>query len=421
MTDYLLDNEGMGRKKKSWNIEMPKFKNVESNGTDNPVPINDEIESSSNSKTTKLQKSLSDQHAAINSKHKDSQSSNVEEYTTYQNSEPGQFNNKKPNEIESQTPEENQTKRYKLYKGLFFSSLSSVFFSLSSVIVKYIDELHPGQLATLRFVGILVFTMPVVTYSKEPVFGPKKVRHFLIIRGLVGATSLFLRFLAFRYLPIADASVIVFSIPVFVAVFARIFLKEPCGIFHAIAIFLTLLGIFLITKMPLVIASRMAYTTDQLWGVIAAVGSTFFGASVYVVIRRIKYLHHSVIMFNFGWVAVIETLILTASIGYFSLPKCGLNQWLVILLGIFSFCGQTLLTLALQCEHAAPVSIVRAAVDIVLAFFWQILFFHEIPDAYSISGALLVSFCVVMISFRKWIVSLPEESTIRKKLFFLTL
>lgn len=411
----------MGRKKKTWNLEMPKSKNVESNGIENQIPVNDEI-GSRNSIPKFSALPVEQRTPSTDSKHKDSITSNTEEFSTYQNSEPGQFNDKTPNEVESQQNATDETqKKYKLYKGIFFSSLSSIFFSLSSVIVKYMKELHPGQLATLRFLGILVFTMPVVAYSQEPVFGPKKVRHYLIIRGIVGATSLFLRFLAFRYLPIADASVIVFSIPVFVAIFARIFLKEPCGIFHVIAIFLTLLGIFLITKMPLVIANRMEYSTEQLWGVVAAVGSTFFGSSVYVVIRKIKSLHHSVIMFNFGWVAIVETVILTAAIGNFGLPNCGLNQWLVILLGIFSFCGQTLLTLALQNEHAAPVSIVRASVDIVLAFFWQILFFHEMPDAYSISGAALVSFCVVMISFRKWILSLSEDSTLRKKLFFLTL
>ncbi|GFX40030.1 solute carrier family 35 member G1 [Trichonephila clavipes] len=281
-------------------------------------------------------------------------------------------------------------RNFSLYKGLFYSSSSSVFFSLSSVIVKYVKDISPGELAVLRFVGILIFTLPLVIYSREDPFGPRKVRHLLIFRGLVGATSLFLRFVAFRYLPIADASVIIFSIPVFVAVLARIFLKEPCGFFHAFTVFLTLIGIILITKLPLILADEIAsYSTSHYFGVGAALGSTIFGASVYVVIRKMTVVHHSVIMFNFGWVAILETVCLTFATGEFVAPTCGLEQWLVILLGIFSFCGQMLLTMALKTEHASPVAIVRAATDIVLAFFWQIWFFNEIPDVYSISGAVL--------------------------------
>lgn len=308
-----------------------------------------------------------------------------------------------------------------LYKGLFYSSMSSVFFSLSSVIVKYVKDISPGELAVLRFVGILIFTLPLVIYSREEPFGPRQSRHLLIFRGLVGATSLFLRFVAFRYLPIADASVIIFSIPVFVSVLARIFLKEPCGFFHAFTVFLTLIGIVLITKLPVIDTVLAKNSSTYLYGVGAALGSTVFGASVYVVIRKMTSVHHSIIMFNFGWVAILETLVLTFITGGFTAPACGLEQWLVILLGIFSFCGQMLLTLALKQEHAGPVAIMRAATDIVLAFFWQIWFFNEIPDIYSISGAVLVSSCVVLISVRKWVMSLPEHSSIRKKAYLLTI
>lgn len=150
---------------------------------------------------------------------------------------------------------------YTLYKGILFSSLSSVFFSLSSVIVKVLDRwvnneafwwwidtlhlsnhnhplvtrrIHPAELAIFRFIGIFVLTLPMVVYSGENPFGPRELRHYLIIRGLAGATSLFLRFCAFRYLPIADASVIIFSVPVFVSIFARLFLnvRTDIGISH---------------------------------------------------------------------------------------------------------------------------------------------------------------------------------------------
>ena len=84
--------------------------------------------------------------------------------------------------------------------------------------------------------GIFVLTIPMIVYHDLNPFGPPELRHLLILRGLAGATSLFLRFVAFQNLPIADASVIIFSIPVFVSVFAWIFLKVSNG-FVAISCF----------------------------------------------------------------------------------------------------------------------------------------------------------------------------------------
>jgi hypothetical protein len=43
----------------------------------------------------------------------------------------------------------------------------------------------------------------------------------------------------------------------------------------------------------------------------------------------------------------------------------------MVLLAVFSFAGQILLTMALQREQAGPVAIARSA-DVVFAFIWQV-------------------------------------------------
>ncbi|CAN7986286.1 unnamed protein product [Ixodes hexagonus] len=307
-----------------------------------------------------------------------------------------------------------------LYKGLAFSSLSSLFFSLCTVIVKRLKYLHAGELAMVRFLGILVFTSPLVVFSRQPPFGPPGSRRLLILRGLFGATSLFLRFYAIHYMPIADASVIIFSVPVFVSALAKLFLKEPCGLFHVAAVLVTLVGLALITKPPLLFSG--GGTGDlQLRGVLAALSSTVFGASVYIVVRKIKGVHHSVIMFNFGWVAILETSAITFAVAKVDPPQCGLDRWLLVLLAVFSFAGQILLTRALQLEQAGPVSVVRAAADIVFVFIWQVIFFGEVPDRYTMSGALLVTTCVLLTGLRKWVLSLPASSVARTRLGWLAL
>lgn len=160
---------------------------------------------------------------------------------------------------------------------------------------------------------------------------------------------------------------------------------------------------------------------SHFYGVLAAMSSLIFASAVFIFIRKAKGAHHAVIMFNFGWVAVIETTVITTLLEGFSLPATPFDWYLIVILGVFSFCGQLLLTRSLQLEQAGPVSVVRATTDIALAFLWQVVVFKETPDLWSIFGALLVSSCILLTSLRKWALSLPERSRLRERLFFLSL
>lgn len=238
-----------------------------------------------------------------------------------------------------------------------------------------------------------------------------------------------LSFYAFRHMPLADASVIIFSAPVFVAIFARLFLKEPCGLFNVATVILTLIGVILITRPSSIFGNSVPSLIDEqvneadrndyaVWGPVSALVSTLFSASAYVTLRALKGLHFSVVMTNFGAFALVYTMLVTWSIGSLCWPTCGTERWLVIALGIFSFLGQILLTVSLQIEQAGPVAIARTA-DIVFAFIWQVLFFDEVPNGYSIAGAILVTSSVVLTGVKKWTQSLPRESTIRRRLRYL--
>ncbi|XP_073816767.1 solute carrier family 35 member G1 [Musca autumnalis] len=311
------------------------------------------------------------------------------------------------------------------YLGIILATLSSLFFSLCSVIVKGLVDINPMELASFRFIGVLLPAIPILVYSKQPVF-PEGKRVILLLRCFMGTTGLMLSFYAFRHMPLADASVIIFSTPVFVAIFARVFLKEQCSLFNIVTIVLTLVGVVLITRPPFVFGESTASLEAEryegkhydIWGPVAAISSTLFGANVYILLRALKGLHFSVIMTNFGAFALIYTTLVCGSIGAICWPACGRDRWLVVVLGIFSFLGQILLTVSLQLEQAGPVAIARCA-DIVFAFIWQMMFFGEAPTGYSLLGAFLVVSSVILTALKKWALSLPRESSVRKRLRFL--
>ncbi|KAG8235407.1 hypothetical protein J437_LFUL018626 [Ladona fulva] len=312
------------------------------------------------------------------------------------------------------------------YLGLLLATASSLFFSLCSVIVKGLVSVPPMELAACRFVGVLLPAIPILIARHEQPF-PKGSRLTLLARSFAGTTGLMLSFYAFRHMPLADASVVVFSVPVFVSIFARIFLKEPCGLFHAFTICLTLVGVALITRPPFLFGSEEPLGANAegepsnnhtAWGAAAAFAATLFGANAYVLLRALKGLHFSVIMSNFGAFALVQTIGTTWLLGELCIPRCGWDRLLVVALAAFSFGGQILLTVALQIEQAGPVAIARSA-DIVFAFIWQVAFFREVPNRYSVSGAVLVTSSVVLTGLRKWALALPEGSPLRSTFWFL--
>ncbi|KAI4454626.1 acyl-malonyl condensing enzyme-related [Holotrichia oblita] len=308
------------------------------------------------------------------------------------------------------------------YLGLILATLSSLFFSLCSVIVKWMTHVDPMALAAYRYLGVLLPAIPIVIYKQEPLF-PKGKRIMLLMRSFMGTAALMLSFYAFRHMPLADASVIVFSVPVFTGIFARMFLKEPCGLFNVFSIILTLIGVVLITRPPLLFSETvysLGNSTErtEIWGAVAAFSATLFGANAYVLLRALKGIHFSVIMTNFGAFALVMCILVTWLIGALCLPQCGFDRFVIVALALFSFGGQILLTLSLQLEQAGPVAIARSS-DIVFAFIWQVLFFNEIPNRYSIGGAILVMSSVVLTGLRKWVLALPENATLRHKLSIL--
>lgn len=305
------------------------------------------------------------------------------------------------------------------YLGLILATLSSLFFSLCSVIVKWMVDVNPMALAAYRYVGVLLPAIPILLYTNEPLF-PKGKRVVLLLRSFTGTAALMMSFYAFRHMALADASVIVFSMPVFTAIFARLFLKETCGLWNVVSVLLTLIGVVMITRPPLVFGETMPMIDDEsnhsdLWGAVAAFSSTLFGANAYVLLRALKGIHFSVTMTNFGSFALCQCLFITWLIGALCMPRCGTDRLLIVALALFSFSGQILLTLALQMENAGPVAIARSS-DIVFAFFWQILFFQEVPNRYSIGGAILVMSSVLLTAVRRWALSLPDNSSTKQAL-----
>lgn len=231
------------------------------------------------------------------------------------------------------------------------------------------------------------------------------------------ASNLYLRYISYQLLYIADATVIILSMPIFVFILAKIFLNEAFTRFHFVTLCIILVGIATTSKVNLLFGIGGEGRTLDPFGLAAAFGATLVGAFMFIIGRKLKSLSPAVILNNMAWIALTQSLILNFFFGEFSFPACGTATWAMIFLGVVSFYGQFFLTLSLRNEEAGFVSIVRGSSQVGFAFIFQISLLHHVPDVYSICGALLVLFGIVLIGFRKYILGLPKDSFLRRKLF----
>ncbi|GFT94812.1 solute carrier family 35 member G1 [Nephila pilipes] len=313
---------------------------------------------------------------------------------------------------------------YKLFLGFFYTTLASFFILLTSVLVKKLTYISPGQLSMIRNLGVLVGCLPIAIYKVGDVLGPREYWFFLVVRSFLGATALYLNLMAYRFLPLAVASIIMSSVPSLVMITARLYLKEPCGLVPSLAVAVTITGVLLSIRLPELLKDTGGVTLsnpDYLTGLGCAFSCILILSITFVALRKMKDIHFSVVLVYFGAIGAIENGTLTHFLSGYSLPQCGWDAVLMMLVGVFGFAGHCFLVMAIQAEEAGIVSVIKSSTDIIISLILQVIFFDLTPDIYNMGGAALVIFSVSMIGFRKWLMNLPKDSSKRKKLKFFLL
>ncbi|XP_048362071.1 solute carrier family 35 member G1-like [Sphaerodactylus townsendi] len=278
--------------------------------------------------------------------------------------------------------------------GLFYGLLSACLFSVVSLFLKMIEDVHSVEASAFRCIFQIVFVLPALIYHKTGFLGPKEKRVFLFLRGLLGSCAMILLYYAYQVMPLADAVVISFSSPAFTTLFAWIFLKEKCSPWDLFFVLVTITGVVLIARPPFLFGSKVSGIegsyTDHLKGTIAALLSAISASSAFVIIRKVgKSVHYFLTIWYYAIIGLIISIATLFVLDSWSLPNCGKDRFLLILIGLFGLGGQIFLTKALQIEKAGPVSIMKT-MAVVFTFIFQIIFLNHLPSWWSFGGALCV-------------------------------
>ncbi|XP_038677880.1 solute carrier family 35 member G1 [Scyliorhinus canicula] len=299
-----------------------------------------------------------------------------------------------------------EKKREWAWLGLCYVLLSCVFFSVTSLLVKKVKDIHSLEISGIRCLFQWLFSWPAIIYNELDMLGPKGQRVWVCMRGILGASAMMLIFYAIQQMPLADATVIMISNPVFVSIFAWIFLKEKCNWWDPIFIIFTLTGVVLIARPRFIFGSVDSGSEfdymGRVRGTLAAFAGAICAALALIAIRKMgKSVNYLISIWYYSMTGIILSVIAVSVTHEWRLPNCGVDRVFLILIGVFGLIGQIFLTKALQIEKAGPVALMKTT-EVLMAFLLQYLFLSYTPTWWSLGGALCVTVGTAGVAIRKW-------------------
>ena len=261
--------------------------------------------------------------------------------------------------------------------------LASFFFSLMTVCVKNIDDrISIYELVFFRSLLSLCITLFIIKIKRISPWGNNKP--LLIIRGLLGTSALICIFYAIRNMPLSISTVIQYTYPIFISIFAGIFIDEKINRSLVFALIIGWLGILVILNPTQL--SNINTEIENIWVSIAFIGS-ICTALAYVTVKKLAFSENIYVIIEYFPLVSLVTLLPIVLIKWVT-PSLIELIW-IIGIGLFTQLGQTFLTKGLKKLPASEASTINY-LQVLFGSIWGILFFNERLNFNFLLGALLV-------------------------------
>jgi len=234
-------------------------------------------------------------------------------------------------------------------------------------------------------VGYAIYKSPLKQIGGKP--------WLLLFRGSMGFIALLAYFYIIKYIPLGEAVTYNKTSPIFVAIFAYIFLNEKLSVWAIVAIIMGFVGIIFIAQ-----PEGGSFDKYDMLGIFSGLGA----ALAYTSIRELRvYYDTRAIVMSFMGVGTIAPMLLMLVTPYitppqsldfmfeeFIMPKGEI--WLfVVLMGLSATASQVLMTKAYELTKAGIVGTVSYS-NIVFALIIGVALGDPIPDIWKSFGIVLV-------------------------------
>lgn len=304
--------------------------------------------------------------------------------------------------------------------GIGYLLMSQLFGSVMALSSKMLETdpdnepLHPFEILSIRMTITLVVCVYVLKYKMkvDSLLGPKEVRGWLLVRGLVGFINVFSTYYSVMYISLADSSTIKFLTPSLSSFMAWVLLGEHWTLVEAGGSLVSFVGVVLIARptflgFPQSQEHNGAETSDpkqRALAIAVALVGVLGGSTVYITLKKIGKGVNSFIVvevFTFVvWVISLCGLVLDPNVKI--VVPSSVKQWvLLVVLGFTGFYKQFLLTEGVKSVKISKGSLVIYT-QVVFSLFWDFTIWHHLPNIWSWLGVvIIVGSTVVVLSFKE--------------------
>ncbi len=274
-----------------------------------------------------------------------------------------------------------------LRAALLMLASTACFGAMALTIKVAARSLSAFEIAFFRNVFGLLVLLPILLHGKAPLRTRQLPRY--VLRSAIGIGSMLCGFWAIGHLPLSQAIALSYSTPLFVTIFAVIWLAEKVRKRRWAAVIVGFIGVLVVVR-----PGTAGFSAGSLVALLAAV----LAALVAIQIKQLSRIDapDTIVFYTYlFWVPMS----LAAALFAWHWPQPALWPWLVAT-GVFGTVAQLLWTRALRLGDVSalqPISFMQLPMVAVAGWLW----FGEVIDRWTALGAAVIFVATFYIAHRE--------------------
>lgn len=276
-------------------------------------------------------------------------------------------------------------------RGIFYMVMSCLWAAMMGSLVRYCAELglHGTEIVFYRNIVALVILLPwIMHHGGLSLLKTDRIGMY-VLRAAMGLFAMFFWFHALIHVPLADATALSFTAPLFTAILAVFFFKERLGPHRITALLVGFLGVVIVLR-----PGTEVFQFDALAAVIAALGWSFSG----IIIKSLTNTDDPKAVV-FYMVLMMTPMAVPIVLPFLTVPTWE-QVWWLIALGVVSNFFQISLSYsfaATELNVVMPFDFLRLVFISVIAY----LVFDEVSDLWTFLGAAVILASAVYAAYRE--------------------
>jgi drug/metabolite transporter (DMT)-like permease len=278
-------------------------------------------------------------------------------------------------------------------RGPLWMMAAGALFAAMTLLVKILaGQLNSFEIAFFRAAFGLASVLPFALAAGRAAFVTRRPFTHLA-RGLVGAVAMSATFYSIAHLPLAEATALSFTRPLFVVLLAAAFLGEPVRIRRLAATAVGFLGVLIMLR------PQRWFTGEGIeLAAVAGLGGAALVAVVIVFVKKLIRTERPVtLLFYFGLISTLGALV--PALPDWVWPSWTQLFWLLVM-GAVGASAQSLIIRAYMVADATVVSPFDY-IRLVFAAIFGFAFFGEVPGSWMLAGAGVIIAATVYIAHRE--------------------